>query len=392
VLRGLAQHSRTFPGEELPLMESLIQVLLAYGLFLAKTITILLGIGVLLILALRLRQGGHADSEQLEITDLNQRYRELSSELKAFSLSKKAFKAYRKAEHKEEKAREKAGHADRKRLFVIEFNGDIRASEVGALRVLVTTLLMEAREGDQVLVRLDNSGGLVSEHGLAASQLARIRDKGIPLTVAVDKVAASGGYLMACVAERIIAAPFAVIGSIGVLAELPNFHRLLERYGVDFELHTAGEYKRTLTIFGENTDEGRQKLREQLEETHALFKSFVATYRPALDLDRVATGEYWHGQRAVELGLVDAIQTSDDFLLAATDDMDLLKLKYSVRKKPIERLLSSIRASLDAAVANWRRAARLRLVRPLQGLAMRAGGTWLTSDQETRHGALPATF
>ncbi len=336
-------------------MDPIIQVLLEYGLFLAKTITILLGIAALLILAMRLRPEGHGDSEQLEITDLNHRYRELTYALKEFSLSKKAFKAYLKAEHKEEKAREKTGSADRKRLFVIEFNGDIRASEVGALRVLVTTLLMEAKEGDQVLVRLDNSGGLVSEHGLAASQLARIRAKGIPLTVAVDKVAASGGYLMACVAERIIAAPFAVVGSIGVLAELPNFHRLLERYGVDFELHTAGEYKRTLTIFGENTDAGRQKLREQLEETHALFKSFVSTYRPTLDLDRVATGEYWHGQRAVELGLVDAIQTSDDFLLDAIEHMDLLKLKYSARKKPIERLLSSIQSSLDRALASWRR-------------------------------------
>jgi serine protease SohB len=336
-------------------MDPIIQVLLEYGLFLAKTITILLGIAALLILAMRLRPGGHGDSEQLEITDLNHRYRELTYALKEFSLSKKAFKAYLKAEHKEEKAREKTGSADRKRLFVIEFNGDIRASEVSALRVLVTTLLMEAKEGDQVLVRLDNSGGLVSEHGLAASQLARIRAKGIPLTIAVDKVAASGGYLMACVAERIIAAPFAVVGSIGVLAELPNFHRLLERYGVDFELHTAGEYKRTLTIFGENTDEGRQKLREQLEETHALFKSFVSSYRPTLDLDRVATGEYWHGQRAVELGLVDAIQTSDDFLLDAIEDMDLLKLKYSARKKPIERLLSSIQSSLDRALAGWRR-------------------------------------
>jgi serine protease SohB len=336
-------------------MDPIIQVLLEYGLFLAKTITILLGIAALLILAMRLRPGGHGDSEQLEITDLNHRYRELTYALKEFSLSKKAFKAYLKAEHKEEKAREKTGSADRKRLFVIEFNGDIRASEVSALRVLVTTLLMEAKEGDQVLVRLDNSGGLVSEHGLAASQLARIRAKGIPLTIAVDKVAASGGYLMACVAERIIAAPFAVVGSIGVLAELPNFHRLLERYGVDFELHTAGEYKRTLTIFGENTDEGRQKLREQLEETHALFKSFVSSYRPTLDLDRVATGEYWHGQRAVELGLVDVIQTSDDFLLDAIEDMDLLKLKYSARKKPIERLLSSIQSSLDRALAGWRR-------------------------------------
>jgi serine protease SohB len=310
---------------------------------------------VLLMIGMRFRPGGYADSEQLEITDLNHRYRELTYALKEFSLSKKAFKAFLKAERKEDKARQKTGSVDRKRLFVIEFNGDIRASEVSALRVLVTTLLMESRDGDQVLVRLDNSGGLVSEHGLAASQLARIRSKGIPLTIAVDKVAASGGYLMACVAERIIAAPFAVIGSIGVLAELPNFHRLLDRYGVDFELHTAGEYKRTLTIFGENTEEGREKLREQLEETHALFKSFVSAYRPTLDLAKVATGEYWHGQRAVELGLVDAIQTSDDFLLDASNEMDILKLKYTARKKPIERLLSSIQSSLDRAFASWRR-------------------------------------
>jgi serine protease SohB len=329
-------------------MDSLIALLLDYGLFLAKTITVVLAVAVLMILGLRLRQGGHRESEQLEITDLNQRYRELTYALKEFSLSKKAFKEHLKEEHKAEKTRAKVGSVDRKRLFVIEFRGDIRATEVGALRVLVTTLLMEAREGDQVLVRLDNAGGLVSEHGLAASQLARLRATGIPLTVAVDKVAASGGYLMACVAERIIAAPFAVIGSIGVLAELPNFHRLLDRYGVDFELHTAGEYKRTLTVFGENTDEGRAKLRDQLEETHGLFKSFVATYRPSLDLAQVATGEYWHGQRAVELGLVDAIQTSDDFLLAAKDDMDLLKLKYSARKKPIERLLSGLQSGLEA--------------------------------------------
>lgn len=334
-------------------MDLLLTSFFDYGLFLAKTLTVLLALAVLLILALRIRhQGGQG--EQLEITDLNQRYRELTDALKEFSLPKKAYKAFVKAERKREKARDKADETPRKRLFVIEFNGDIRASEVAALRVLVTALLLEAGEGDEVLVRLDNSGGMVSEHGLAASQLARLRAKGIPLTVAVDKVAASGGYLMACVADRIIAAPFAVLGSIGVLAELPNFHRLLNRHGVDFELHTAGEYKRTLTLFGENTDEGRQKLCEQLEETHQLFKSFVGEYRPALDLERVATGEYWHGQRAVELGLVDAIQTSDDYLLAASADKDLLKLKYSAHKKPIERLLSSIQSTLERAFATWR--------------------------------------
>ncbi len=334
-------------------MDLLLTAFFDYGLFLAKTLTLLLGIAALIVLILRIRQGGDR-GEQLEVTDLNQRYRELTDALKEFSLPKKAYKTYVKAERKRDKERDKAEESARKRLFVIEFNGDIRASEVAALRVLVTALLLEAGEGDEVLVRLDNAGGMVSEHGLAASQLARLRAKGIPLTVAVDKVAASGGYLMACVADRIIAAPFAVLGSIGVLAELPNFHRLLNRYGVDFELHTAGEYKRTLTLFGENTDEGRQKLREQLEETHRLFKSFVAEYRPALDLERVATGEYWHGQRAVELGLVDAIQTSDDYLLAASSEKDLLKLKYRAHKKPIERLLSSIQAALDRAFATWR--------------------------------------
>jgi len=318
-----------------------------YGLFLAKTLTVLVAVGLLILLASRARHSlGRPEGERLEIVDLHARYRELVRAVKESSLSKKAFRAYLKAERKRDKARERerAEPDGRKRLFVIDFNGDIRASEVAALRMLVTTVLLEHREGDAVLVRLENAGGTVSEHGLAASQLARLRARGVHLTVAVDKVAASGGYLMACVADRILAAPFAVLGSIGVLAELPNFHRLLERNGVDFELHTAGEYKRTLTLFGENTDAARQKLKDQLEETHALFKGFVSTYRPKLDLGQVATGEYWHGQRAVELGLVDALQTSDDFLLERSETMDLWHLRYSARKKPLERLLSSIQS------------------------------------------------
>lgn len=326
-------------------MDLLRELLTDYGLFLAKTLTLVLAAGALMALAVRARRAlGHPEGERLEILDLNARYRELAQAVKESSLPKKALRDHRKAQRKREKARAKArAEADgRKRLFVLDFNGDIRASEVAALRVLVTTILLDHQEGDAVLVRLENAGGTVSEHGLAASQLARLRARGVHLTVAVDKVAASGGYLMACVADRILAAPFAILGSIGVVAELPNFHRLLERNGVDFELHTAGEHKRTLTLFGENTDAARQKLREQLEETHDLFKGFVAEYRPNLDLERVATGEYWHGRRAVELGLVDAIQTSDDLLLEQSEDKDLWHLKYSARKKPLERLLSSI--------------------------------------------------
>ena len=330
-------------------------VLLQYGLFLAKTLTVVVAIALLMMVAVRARRGmgGSDDGDRLEILDLNERYQSLAQALKESSLSKKAYRAYVKAERKRRKARDKAQTEERQRLFVIDFNGDLRATEVAALRVLVTTILLDRRDGDQVLVRIENAGGTVHEHGLAASQLARLRAKGIHLTVAVDKVAASGGYLMACVADRIVAAPFAVIGSIGVLAELPNFHRLLERHGVDFELHTAGEYKRTLTLFGENTDAAREKLKGQLEDTHGLFKDFIREYRPALDLERVATGEYWHGSQAVALGLIDAIQTSDDLLLTASETTDLLQLKYSAHKKPIERLLASLHSALAGRLAAW---------------------------------------
>lgn len=203
-------------------------------------------------------------------------------------------------------------------------------------------------------------GGIVHEHGLAASQVKRLRDAGVHVTVAVDKVAASGGYMMACVADRIIAAPFAVLGSIGVLAQLPNFHEMLKRHGIGFEQETAGEYKRTVTMFGENTEKERAKLREQIEQTHELFKAFIAEHRPGLDLEKVATGEIWYGSDAVAAGLVDEIKTSDDFLLEASDRARLYEVSYRGKKSFSERLLGSINAALDRAVD----AATERLSRP----------------------------
>ena len=332
------------------------EALIDYALFAAKSLTVIGFIALAFILLLRARH--HAgdlldDSGQLEIQSLDDRYRDMADGLKRMTLPPKLYKQAAKAERKAEKARAKSYDAAQKRLFVIDFHGDIMASEVSGLREMISALLLEARPTDEVLVRIDNAGGAVHEHGLAASQLLRIRSRGIPLTVAVDKVAASGGYLMACVADRIIAAPFAVIGSIGVLAELPNFHRLLQRSGIDFELHTAGEYKRTLTLFGENTDEGRAKLREQLEGTHQLFKHFIQEYRSNLDLDKVATGEYWHGSEALELGLVDELTTSDDYLLAARGDSELYKLRYKGRKRPLERLLGAMQERLSRLLA-WR--------------------------------------
>lgn len=326
------------------------EMLLDYGLFLAKTLTILAGIGLVLAMAVRARRGGFDDSaERLEVLDLNDRYRTLARALREPSLTRKAYRRSLKAERKLEKTKKKEAD-DRPRLFVIDFNGDIRASEVAALRNLVTAVLLDARDGDEVLVRLTNSGGLVSEHGLAASQLARLRAKGIPLTIAVDKVAASGGYLMACVADRIVAAPFAILGSIGVLAELPNFHRLLERHGVDFELHTAGEYKRTLTLFGENTEEGRAKFQEELEETHALFKSFVSENRPQLDIARVATGEVWYGSQALQEKLVDELQTSDEFIQQSLSERDVFELKYVHKKNWQEKLGLAAEGAIERAL------------------------------------------
>ena len=324
------------------------QALIDYLFFLAKTVTVVVAIGAMLILLIKVRKGiSDDDGESLEVRDLNERFRLMGRALKEVSLSKKALREFDKAEHKAEKQRLKAGSEDRPRVFVVDFHGDIKASEVSALRELITIILMEARDGDSVVLRLDNAGGMVSEHGLAASQLARLRQRKIPLTVVVDKVAASGGYLMACVADRIVAAPFAVVGSIGVLVELPNFHRLLENHGVDFELHTAGEHKRTVTLFGENTDADRKKLQEQLETTHRLFKGFIVEYRPDVELERVATGEYWHASDAVDLGLVDEIMTSDDLLLQQSDDADILQLKYSVHKTPMERILSGFHGALS---------------------------------------------
>jgi serine protease SohB len=320
--------------------------LIEYGLFLAKTLTIFLAIAVLLLVVVRSRRGQQADGDRIEVLDLKAKYRDMARVLKRASLPKKDFIKSLKRDRKARKEKGKRLDGEHRRIFVIDFQGDIKATEVASLREIVTGILMEAGEGDEVLVRLENAGGMVTEHGLAASQLARIRQRKVLLTVSVDKIAASGGYLMACAGERIIAAPFAVVGSIGVVAQLPNFHRLLERGGVDFELHTAGEYKRTLTLFGENSEAGREKLQEQLEETHKLFKDFIQVHRPDVDLDRVATGEYWHGTQALDLGLVDEIKTSDDYLMDASAAADIYLVTYSVHKKAVERLLASVREAL----------------------------------------------
>lgn len=315
-----------------------------YGLFLAKLGTVVVAIVVVggFIIS-EMRRG--AEQRGLTVEHLNRRFEELGDTVSRAVLGKAQFKQTAKQRKAERKELDKKG-SQRRRVFVIDFKGDIRATATTSLREEVSAILAVASEGDRVLVRLENAGGTVHEHGLAASQLLRIRQQELPLIIAVDKVAASGGYLMACVASHIIAAPFAIIGSIGVIAQMPNFNRWLEDKGVDFEQVTAGRFKRTLTLFGKNTEEGREKLREEIEDVHDLFKTQIATHRPQLDVEQVATGEYWYGSRALELGLIDEIRTSDDFLAEAVAESDLYKVSYKRRLPLPERILAGAESLL----------------------------------------------
>ncbi|MUK26137.1 protease SohB [Aliivibrio fischeri] len=328
-----------------------MEFLFDYGLFLAKIATVVVSIIAILIAAKAVGGKSAGAKGELEVTNLTEQYKDTvielehhlfdDVELKARTKAeKKADKEAEKAKQKEIKQAAKAGELELKRdarLFVLDFNGSIDAKEVAALREEVSAILAVAIEGDEVLLRLE-SGGMVHGYGLASSQLDRLRDANITLTISVDKVAASGGYMMACIGEKIIAAPFAIVGSIGVVAQLPNFNKLLKKNDIEFEQLTAGEYKRTLTMFGENSDKAREKFQLELEETHVLFKDFIREHRSELDLEKVATGEHWFGKQALELGLIDEIQTSDDYLTKACKNREVLAIHYVQKKKLSDKI------------------------------------------------------
>lgn len=326
-----------------------MEFLYEYGMFLAKAVTIVVALVAVIIVVLASTVKHKSDKGELRITNLSEELEDLKHSLKEELLSKKQFKAYEKQLKADEKAKEKAAEVDNKgKVFVIDFKGSIDAAEVASLREEISAILTIAEKGDEVVVNVESGGGMVHGYGLASSQLDRLRQAEIPLTICVDKVAASGGYMMACVANKVYAAPFAIVGSIGVVAQLPNFNRLLKKHEIDYEQHTAGDFKRTLTVFGENTDEGRQKFQQELEETHVLFKAFVSKYRPQLDLAKVATGEHWYGQQAIELGLIDAISTSDDVLMLLAGERTVYKLRYQVRKKLADKIAHGASLSVNA--------------------------------------------
>lgn len=342
-----------------------MEFLANYGLFLAKMVTIAVAIVLILSavvgLAMREKSAKHG---HIEINKLNDDLEDMKHALQSAVLDKDELKAAEKAEKKIKKETDKKQKKDarkkdgevierKKRVYVLDFDGDIRASEVLSLKEEITTVLTLAEPQDEVVLRLESGGGMVHSYGLASSQLERITRQQIPLTVCVDKVAASGGYMMACIANKIVAAPFAILGSIGVIGQAPNFNRLLKKHDIDYEMHTAGDYKRTLTLLGENTDKGRQKFIEELEDTHDLFKSFVKEFRPVVDIEKVATGEVWFGKRALDVKLVDELNTSDDYLVQSAKVADVYEVKYVDKKSLPERLGLAASIALDKTLVNW---------------------------------------
>lgn len=329
-----------------------MEFLAEYGLFLLKAATIVIAFIIVIsaIVAQAIKAKSLSDPNgDLRITHLNKKFdhyqevlHEALTDKDLLKKEKKAEKKAKKAEKKAEKSAKKDAKADddqvKPRVFVIPFEGDVKASAVEGLREAISAVLTIATEKDEVLVNIESPGGMVHTYGLAASQLERIKEANIPLTVCVDKVAASGGYLMACVADKIIAAPFAIIGSIGVLAQIPNFHRLLKKHDVDYNVMTSGEHKAPITFFGEITDKAKTKLQSDLEDTHSLFKNFILKYRSQIDMDQVATGEIWYGQQAIDKLLVDEIMTSDSYLLNQHKEKNLYMVSFEEKKTLPEKL------------------------------------------------------
>ena len=351
-----------------------------YALFLAETATVVIAILSILIFILSQRRKLSTVSGRLSVKDISQEYEQIKDDIMMSSMDELEAKQYTKDLKKQKKLEKKQvklaikqkqnknsnqvtetnitdnsnpqtkvaiANGAKPKLFVLSFNGSMDAHEVEELRQEITAVLAIIKPEDQVVIKLESPGGVVHGYGLAASQLLRFRTRNIPFTAVVDKVAASGGYMMACTANQIVAAPFAIVGSIGVVAQIPNFNRLLKKHDVDIELQTAGEYKRTLTMFGENTDEGRQKFKQELEETHLLFKDFVKEYRPNVDIEQVATGEHWFAAQAKDKGLVDQISTSDDFILSHLDTHKIISVSFQRKQKLSEKISKNVVKSVE---------------------------------------------
>lgn len=324
-----------------------MEALIEFGVFFGKTVILFIFFAglILFIVAMSMRA---KQKPQIEVENLNEKFEDIKGSLKSVMLNKKQMKAYEKAEKAKLKEKDKSEKAD-PTAFLLTFEGDLTASQTSELRDEVSAVLQVAQPGDEVIVTIESPGGTVNGYGLAAAELIRIRNAGLKLTACVDKIAASGGYMMACTANQILSAPFAVTGSIGVIAQIPNVHKLLKKHDIEYEEVTSGEFKKTVSVFGENTEKGRAKFQEQIQDTHVLFKAWVNMYRPQLNVEKVGTGEYWFGTRSIELGLVDEIKTSDQYLQEKMQTHTVYKIKFVPKKSFSDKLSEAMGKSMSFA-------------------------------------------
>jgi serine protease SohB len=323
--------------------------------FALKALIIVAAVGALAFLVARLARSAEAKEREIKVRSLNERYADMREAMNAPLLDKKGLKALIKARKKEKKARR--GDDSTKRIYVLGFKGDMRARAVRELGMAIDGVLTVARPGtDEVVLRLESPGGTVTGYGLGAAEILRLRAHGIKATASVDQVAASGGYMMAAAADRIVAAPFAVVGSIGVVAPVPNLHRLLKKNDIDFEEMTAGEFKRSVSVLGEITPTGREHFRGKLEDTHGAFKAHIARCRPNVDIEKVANGDTWLASEALALNLVDEIATGDELLFRARETARLYEVTVEARKTLLQQILGGLGVAA-------RRAAELMVVK-----------------------------
>lgn len=328
-----------------------MEILADYLIFLLKVFTIALAITIPLLIIIGSSKGKSQPKGRLTITNLSDKFEEMGNALKSSLMNPKESKKFNKDLAKNKKKKDKAEKDDS--VFVLNFKGDIQASEVEKLKQEINAILISESECKEVVIRVESGGGSAYAYGLCAAELKRLVDNNISLTVCIDKVAASGGYLMSCVATKIIAAPWAIVGSIGVIAQLPNFHRLLKKNSIDFEMHTAGAFKRTLTTLGENTDEGREKFKSELEDLHLIFKDFVKEQRPQVDTDIVATGETWQGEEAIKVGLVDSLETSDNYLVNLSKQAKLFEIEFVEKKNLSEKFALSTQLVIEKSLIKF---------------------------------------
>lgn len=230
----------------------------------------------------------------------------------------------------------RARPASGKVTAVLRFEGDTMATGRQDFARMVDEVLHNKERIQRVIVVVNSPGGGVSVYGQMFAGMERMRNAGVDVTACVDTYAASGGYLMSVPAQRIIAAPFAMVGSIGVVSEFMNFNKLLRRLGVEPMTITAGELKRTVTPLSEVTEENKAAYKAQLEAIHRQFIAVVKKYRE-VDADRVCTGNHWTAAESVELklNLVDGLATSQEYLFEANQTEDLVTI--SKLQNPYEK-------------------------------------------------------